>query len=79
MVNGNDSMDGASLTPAYGRDYKTSATIKADFEAGKDFIFNKIVSRYDGKPCSIHDMKIGETVKLRYNRKMSFVVYTKKK
>ncbi len=73
----NDSLDGASLTGMYGRTYKTSATIKADFEKGLDFKFNKIVSRYDGKPCSIRDMKVGDTVKLRYNHNASFVVYTK--
>ena len=75
-----ESMDGASLTGCYGRVYKTSATIKADFEAGKDFKLNKITNPWDGKPCSIRDMVVGETVKLRYgiNGPTQFIVYTKK-
>lgn len=31
-----------TLTPAYGRDYKTKKEFMADFEAGKDFIINTI-------------------------------------
>ena len=27
-----------TLTPAYGRDYKTAAAVRADWEADKDFI-----------------------------------------
>lgn len=29
-----------TLTPAYGRDYKTKKEILADWEAGKDFVLN---------------------------------------
>ncbi len=35
---GGNEMKYLTLTPAYGRDYKTAKDVKADFEAGKDFI-----------------------------------------
>ena len=41
-----------SLTPAYGRDYKSKKEIMADIAAGKDFIYNDFSSPYNGKPCS---------------------------
>ena len=37
-----------TLTPAYGRDYKSAKAAVADFEADKDFIFNRFGDRYDG-------------------------------
>lgn len=59
-----------TLTPAYGRDYKSKAAAFADFEAGKDFIINDITSRWDGKPASINDLiSAGITsVMIRYDR-----------
>jgi len=33
-----------TLTPAYGRDYKSKKEILADFDAGKDFVANDIQS-----------------------------------
>lgn len=49
-----------TLTPAYGRDYRTAKDAKADFEAGNDFILNS----YDGnglinkeqlnRPCQVN-------------------------
>lgn len=59
-----------TLTPAYGRDYKSEAAAVADFEAGKDFIIADIVSPWCGKPANKQDLKsIGETrVMLRYDR-----------
>lgn len=32
-------MKSATLTPAYGRDYKNRAAVEADFHADKDFVF----------------------------------------
>lgn len=59
-----------TLTPAYGRDYKSIASVTADFLAGKDFIYNDISSPYDNKPCNYQDLKASgiSTVKLRYAR-----------
>jgi len=52
-----------TVTPAYGRDYKSGKAAKADWAAGKDFIindmFNSFVlitfSKYDGKPINKSD------------------------
>ena len=54
-----------TLTPAYGRDYKSKAAIQADIDANKDFIFRDIMSPWDGKPISPSDLK-GESVQIRY-------------
>ena len=58
----------ATLTPAYGRDYKSKAAVERDFKNGMDFILNDPMSRWDGKPCSIRDFRAGEQIKLRYKR-----------
>lgn len=67
-----------TLTPAYGRDYKTRKALQADFDAGKDFIINDMSSRWDGKPTNKEDlMSSGYTmVKARYDnlRKIAFIV-----
>lgn len=55
-----------TLTPAYGRDYKSKADALAAFRGGKDFIINDVTSPWDGKPCSISDLSEGERVKIRY-------------
>lgn len=38
-----------TLTPAYGRDYKSAKAVKADYDAGKDFIVNAVMCPWDGK------------------------------
>jgi len=55
-----------TLTPAYGRDYKSKKAVLADWEAGKDFIIADIMSKWDGKPANKSDL-VGETVMLRYD------------
>jgi len=66
----------ATLTPAYGRDYKNAEDARQAFLSGKDFIFHEVGSRWDRKPCSIRDFKAGETpsVTIRYNRLRSSIV-----
>lgn len=66
-----------TLTPAYGRDYKTATAAEAAYSNGDDFILNDITSRWDGKPCSIRDFP-GEAVKLRFNRNQDFTIFTGK-
>ena len=41
-----------TLTPAYGRDYKSKAAVVADLKADKDFIIADITSRWCGKPAN---------------------------
>ena len=56
-----------TLTPAYGRDYKSKAAVLKDFVAGLDFVMQP-QSQY----CSIRDIPAGATVNFRY-RKMRTV------
>ena len=44
-----------TVTPAYGRDYKSGKAAKADWAAGKDFIINDMFNKYDGKPINKSD------------------------
>jgi hypothetical protein len=41
-----------TLTPAYGRDYKSKKAVLEDFNSDKDFIINDFTSRWDGKPVN---------------------------
>ena len=55
-----------TLTPAYGRDYKSINAVKEALSSGADFIINDMFSPYDGKPCSSRDFP-GQKVKVRYS------------
>ena len=44
-----------TVVPAYGRDYKTAAAARADWDEGKDFLVNDHFSRWDGKPTNRDD------------------------
>ena len=55
-----------TLTPAYGRDYKTAKAAKADYAAGKDFVIAQFGHPYDGKPANKADMA-GTPVTLRFD------------
>ena len=59
-----------TLTPAYGRDYKSKAALLADWNDNKDFILNDITSRWDGKYCNKSDLqKAGITnIQFRYGK-----------
>jgi hypothetical protein len=50
-----------TVTPAYGRDYKSAAAARADWNAGKDFRI-----ALSGQYCSIRD-NIPDVL-IRYNR-----------
>lgn len=56
-----------TLTPAYGRDYKSAKDVKADWDANKDFIIADISSPYDGKPINKQDAPPG-TYNIRYKK-----------
>lgn len=57
-----------TLTPAYGRDYTSAAKVKADWEAGKDFIITDMFDKYDGKPVNKQDAdRAGMQVMIRYS------------
>ena len=46
-----------TLTPAYGRDYRSAKAAKADFLGGMDFVIADISDPYDGKPANLQDMR----------------------
>ena len=65
-----------TVTPAYGRDYKTAKAAKESWKEGKDWIVQNIMSQYDGKPINKEDAdKEGIKVQLRFcqNRKVTTV------
>lgn len=45
-------MRSITLSPAYGRDYKSKAALLADWEAGKDFVLHSI---WEAGYCSVRD------------------------
>lgn len=57
-----------TLTPAYGRDYKSKKEIEADFAADKDFVANS----YNGSSTYINRPQLIETgvktVNVRYGQ-----------
>lgn len=59
-----------TLTPAYGRDYKSAKAVKEDWAAGKDFVVADVMDPYCGKPINREDaVKAGiTTVNIRYKK-----------
>ena len=52
----NSIMGDVHAVPAYGRDYKSAAAVKADWHAGKDFVdsaINQYFSIRDRVPCEV--------------------------
>ncbi len=60
-----------TLTPAYGRDYKSQAAIIADLKAGKDFVFNCFGHADDGRYVNLEQLQPergSRMVRVRYAR-----------
>lgn len=58
-----------TVVPAYGRDYKSAKAIKADYEAGKDFIIQDFFSGNDGRAVNKADAEsAGLTLMARYDK-----------
>lgn len=66
------------LVPAYGRDYKTAAEVKADWEAGKDFKIADVLSEWNGAYTSIRDTKehLGDAA-YSWSTEHSYIRYNK--
>lgn len=64
-----------TLTPAYGRDYKSQKAVKADWDNNKDFVINDISSPWDGSYANKADL-IGQvgSVMIRYDRLTKIMV-----
>lgn len=64
-------MNTITLTPAYGRDYKSRASVLEDWHANKDFIIASFTHPYSGKPANKADLEKqepGVEVRIRYNK-----------
>lgn len=57
-----------TVTPAYGRDYKSAKAVKADFDANKDFQICDMFSPDDGRYVNAEQLKPGDTLCIRYAR-----------
>ena len=66
-----------TVIPAYGRDYKSAKAVKADFDANKNFMICDMSSPDDGRYVNADDMKPGDTLYIRYARKMKQANCTK--
>lgn len=59
-----------TLTPAYGRDYRSKKAVQADLDADLDFIIADFGHRYEGKP--VNKSQLIETgvkqVNVRYSK-----------
>lgn len=68
-----------TLTPAYGRDYKSIKAVQDDFDAGKDFLINDFINTQNhGRYANKEDL-VGtglKSVKVRY-AKMTKVGFLK--
>ena len=62
-----------TLTPAYGRDYKSAKAVKADWDNNKDFIIADIFHPDSGRYANKADLR-GECVKIRYQRLTKLIV-----
>lgn len=67
-------MSTLTLVPAYGRDYKSKASVLEDWNANKDFIIMDISSPWDGKPANKQDLDAqGIKARIRYKNKTQIV------
>ena len=68
-------MKSLTLTPAYGRDYKSAKVVKEDFNSNKDFIVADFFNPYDDKSANKQDLTGDYSqVMIRYNKLMSITV-----
>lgn len=61
-----------TLTPAYGRDYKSKKALLEDFNNGKDFYLHHPMG---GGYCSIRDFSKGASVTFRYSKQLKVFVH----
>jgi hypothetical protein len=62
-------LDGSmeTLTPAYGRDYRSRTAVTKDFVDGKNFVLHR-VGETRTTYCSVRDFRPGVGVWIQYNR-----------
>jgi len=69
-------MSHITVSPAFGRDFKSGKDAKAAWESGKDFIVQDFMSPWDGKPINLEDAKKAgfQEVNIRFKKMASVVV-----
>ncbi len=70
---------GVTVSPAYGRDYKSKDEAIKDFKDGKDFMCEAVEGMPVGRYCSIRDFPYGTVVSIRYGklRKQAIITINK--
>lgn len=64
-----------TVIPAYGRDYKSQAEVRAAFNAGADFIIKDFFSGQDGRAINREDaQRAGVKLSIRYARQTKVIV-----
>ena len=65
-----------NLSAAYGRNYTSGKAVKADWEAGKDFVVRDVSSPWCGKPINLEDAKASglTEVNIRFHEDRKLVV-----
>ena len=65
-----------TLSPDYGRDYKSQQQVKADWDAEKDSIIEIFINPDAGKLCNKQDIRRSgkAMVQIRYNRMTKSVI-----
>ncbi len=63
-----------TVVPAYGRDYKSQKEVKADWDAGKDFRIQDMMSPDDGRYINNGDAPKGTTLNIRFSKLMKICV-----
>ena len=61
-----------TITPAYGRDYKSKKALLADWDANKDFVLHQIVGR--GGYINKSDAKDLGPLQARYGKNMKVMM-----
>lgn len=67
----------ATLTPAYGRDYRSKAAVQRDLHEDNDFILHDVFSPWDGRPVNLPQLiEAGYTdVNVRYSKLRKVAVF----
>lgn len=63
-----------TLTPAYGRDYRSGKEVREAFNSGRDFVVASVSSPWCGCYVNKPQLSSGDTVTIYFNRKTKFVV-----
>ena len=66
-----EKISSGTLTPAYGRDYKSAKSFAIDLFEGKDFYINTHLTK---ALCSIRDLQPGAKLQIRYNKLKSTAI-----